>query len=338
MQENSRQKISLVVPVYNEKEAIKPFIIAVERAIASLDADFDVIFVDDGSLDSTCEEILGVASVHAVPIQLIALSRNFGKEAALTAGIDAASADAVIAIDVDLQDPPELIPLFVAEWRKGYRVVFGRRISRSEDSWLKRITSWSFYLAFNLVSRSNIPVNAGDFRLIDRMVINALANYEERTRFMKGLFSAVGFKTTHVDYKRPAREVGKTKWNYWRLWNFALDGILSFSTVPLRMWTYLGLLIAGLSFLYAVFIVVKTIVFGLEVPGYASMVTIVLFMGGIQLVSLGIMGEYIARIFIETKRRPIYTIDYSRSLILKRNGVASELPPTAQPSSSVAPD
>jgi glycosyltransferase involved in cell wall biosynthesis len=310
---NIRQKISLIVPVYNEKDTIEPFISAVELAIPSLDADLDILFVDDGSRDSTCEEIIEIAKSHAVPIQLIALSRNFGKEAALTAGIDAATGDAVIPIDVDLQDPPELIPLLVHEWRKGYKVVFGMRKDRAEDSWVKRTTSQAFYLAFNFVSQSGIPVNAGDFRLIDRSVIDALVNYRERTRFMKGLFSTVGFKTTHVEYKRPARRMGKSKWNYWKLWNFALDGIFSFSTAPLRIWTYVGALIAFLSFLYALVIVAKTLILGLDVPGYASLITVVLFMGGVQLISLGIIGEYIARIFLETKQRPIYTIDYSRS-------------------------
>jgi glycosyltransferase involved in cell wall biosynthesis len=310
-----RQTISLVVPVYNEAGAIEPFIKAVELVIASLDADFDIVFVDDGSRDSTCEEILEAARSRAVPIRLLALSRNFGKEAALTAGLDAATGDAVIPIDVDLQDPPELIPLFIEEWRRGYKVVYGRRTDRTDDSWVKRMTSHAFYLAFNFIAQSDIPANAGDFRLIDRSVVNALANYRERTRFMKGLFSTVGFKTTHVSYKRPARQFGKTKWNYWKLWNFALDGIFSFSTVPIRIWTYIGAIIASLSFLYALIIVGKTLVFGLGVPGYASLITVVLFMGGIQLISLGIIGEYIARIFLETKQRPIYTIDYSRSLI-----------------------
>jgi polyisoprenyl-phosphate glycosyltransferase len=314
-QENLQQKISLVVPVYNEKGSILPFVTTVELMIASIEADFQIIFVDDGSRDSTCEEILEIARTHVVPIRLIALSRNFGKEAALTAGMDAATGDAVIPIDVDLQDPPELIPHFIDEWRKGYKVVYGRRANRSNDSWVKRATSRVFYLGFNFLSQMEIPDGAGDFRLIDRSVINALANYRERARFMKGLFSAVGFKTTHVEYTRPARQVGKSKWNYWRLWNFALDGIFSFSTVPIRIWTYVGAVMASLSLLYAFVIVAKTLIFGLDVPGYASLITIVLFMGGVQLISLGIIGEYIARIFLETKQRPIYTIDYSRSSI-----------------------
>jgi glycosyltransferase involved in cell wall biosynthesis len=310
-----RRKISLIVPVYNEKGAIRPFITAVELAIASLEAEFDILFIDDGSSDTTCEEILGVAKSCALRISLIALSKNFGKEAALTAGMDAAIGDAVIPIDVDLQDPPELIPAFVEEWRKGYKVIYGRRTNRSQESWVKRATSSAFYRTFNFVAQSDIPINAGDFRLIDRSVIDALATYRERTRFMKGLFSTVGFKTTYVEYKRPIRQVGITKWNYWKLWNFALDGIFSFSTLPIRIWTYIGAVIATLSIFYAVIIVGKTLIFGLDVPGYASLITVVLFIGGIELISLGIIGEYIARIFLETKQRPIYTTDYSKSSI-----------------------
>ena len=180
---------------------------------------------------------------------------------------------------------------------------------------MKRWTAKVFYTAFNFISQSEIPSNAGDFRLIDRSVIDALSGYRERTRFMKGLFSAVGFRAAHVDYRRAARKIGKTKWNYWKLWNFALDGIFSFSTVPLRIWTYVGALIAAGSFLYAIFTVAKTIILGLDVPGYASLITVILFMSGVQLLSLGIIGEYVARVFLETKQRPIYTIDHSRSLI-----------------------
>ena len=311
----SRPKISLIVPVYNEQGAIKPFVATVELVIASLEISFDILFVDDGSWDSTCEEIIEIARSGTVPIRLIALSRNFGKEAALTAGLDAATGDAVIPIDVDLQDPPEIIPLFIDYWRMGYKVVYGRRMNRIQDSCVKRLTSKAFYTAFNFISQSEIPSDAGDFRLIDRSVIDALSSYRERTQFMKGLFSAVGFRTAHVDYKRAARRIGKTKWNYWKLWNFALDGIFSFSTVPIRIWTYVGAFIAVISFLYALFIVAKTVILGLDVPGYASLITVILFMGGVQLISLGIIGEYIARIFLETKQRPIYTVDHSRSHI-----------------------
>ena len=284
----------------------------------TLDAELEIIFVDDGSRDTTCDEIVAAAKSHSILIQLLALSRNFGKEAAITAGIDAAAGDAVIPIDVDLQHPPEIIPLFIEEWCRGAKVVYGKRLDRDAETWLKRVTSRVFYRIFNALSQSDIPPDAGDFRLMDRSVVAALANYRERTRFMKGLFSAVGFKTVHVAYEVPARRVGATKWNYWRLWNFALDGIFSFSTVPIRVWTYVGALIAGLSFLYALWIVATTLILGLDVPGYASLITAILFMGGIQLISLGILGEYIARIFLETKQRPIYTIDHSRSLTSAR--------------------
>jgi len=336
-----QSKVSLIVPVYNEAGAIEPFVSAVEAIAPTLDADLDIIFIDDGSRDTTCDEIIATAKTHAIPIQLLALSRNFGKEAAITAGIDAAAGDAIIPIDVDLQHPPEIIPQFIEEWRRGAKVVYGKRLDRDAETWLKRMTSRVFYRVFNALSQSDIPPDASDFRLLDRSVVAALANYRERTRFMKGLFSAVGFKTAPVAYEVPARRVGATKWNYWRLWNFALDGIFSFSTVPIRVWTYVGALIAGLSLLYALWIVATTLIFGLDVPGYASLITAILFMGGIQLISLGIIGEYIARIFLETKQRPIYTIDPSRSVI-KQTGVGEPLdgvsstPPTARGTASPA--
>ena len=310
-----QRKVSLIVPVYNEAGAIEPFLGAVEAVTKTLDAELDIIFVDDGSRDATCEEIIAATKSHSTPIQLLALSRNFGKEAAITAGIDAAAGDAVIPIDVDLQHPPEIIPRFIEEWRRGAKVVYGKRLDRDAETWPKRMTSRVFYRVFNALSQSDIPPDAGDFRLMDHSVVAALANYRERTRFMKGLFSAVGFKTAPVAYEVPARRAGSTKWNYWQLWNFALDGIFSFSTVPIRVWTYVGALIAGLSLIYALWIVATTLIFGLDVPGYASLITAILFMGGIQLISLGIIGEYIARIFLETKQRPIYTIDPSRSVM-----------------------
>jgi polyisoprenyl-phosphate glycosyltransferase len=317
-EDNVPSKVSLIVPVYNEAGAIEPFVIAVEAVATTLDAELDILFVDDGSRDATCDQIAAAAETHAIPIQLLALSRNFGKEAALTAGLDVASGDAVIPMDVDLQHPPEIIPLFIEEWRRGSKVVYGRRIERGGESRLRRTMSRIFYRVFNALAQSDIPPDAGDFRLMDRSVVAALSNYRERTRFMKGLFSAVGFKTAHVGYETPARQVGATKWNYWKLWNFALDGIFSFSTVPIRIWTYVGALIASLSLLYALWIVATTLVLGHDVPGFASLITAILFMGGIQLISLGIIGEYIARIFLETKQRPIYTIDHSRSVMERR--------------------
>jgi glycosyltransferase involved in cell wall biosynthesis len=299
--------VSLIVPVYNEVGAIEPFIKAVEAATGAVDAELDILFVDDGSRDATCDEIAAAAATHAIPIQLLALSRNFGKEAALTAGLDAAAGDAVIPIDVDLQHPPEIIPLFIEEWRRGSKVVYGRRIERGGESWLRRTMSRIFYRVFNALAQSDIPPDAGDFRLMDRSVVAALSDYRERTRFMKGLFSAVGFKTAHVAFETPARQMGATKWSYWRLWNF-----------PIRIWTYVGALIASGSLLYALWIVATTLILGLDVPGYASLITAILFMGGVQLISLGIIGEYIARIFLETKQRPIYTIDHSRSVMERR--------------------
>ncbi len=328
-------RVSLIVPVYNEVGAIEPFINAVEAATSAVDAELEILFVDDGSSDATCDEIAAAAERHAIPIQLLALSRNFGKEAALTAGLDAAAGDAVIPIDVDLQHPPEIIPLFIEEWRRGSKVVYGRRIERGGESWLRRTMSRIFYRVFNALAQSDIPPDAGDFRLMDRSVVAALSNYRERTRFMKGLFSAVGFKTAHVAYETPARQVGATKWSYWKLWNFALDGIFSFSTVPIRIWTYVGALIASVSLLYALWIVATTLILGLDVPGYASLITAILFMGGVQLISLGIIGEYIARIFLETKQRPIYTVDHSRS-VMERRPPSTRQSPAARAGSNEA--
>jgi len=312
-EKETKSTVSIVVPVYNETGSIEPFLDALLSVVEPIDLKFEVIFVDDGSTDQTCDDILSASKSSRLPIRLIALARNFGKEAALTAGIDAAAGDAIIPMDVDLQDPPEVIPRFVEKWRQGYKVVYGRRIDRANDTWCKRSTASAFYKLFNSMSHAGIPPNSGDFRLIDRAVADALADYPERTRFMKGLLSTVGFKTASVEYKRPPRAMGQSKWNYWKLWNFALDGIFSFSTMPLRIWTYVGACIAGFSFLYAVYIIMETLISGTNAPGYASLITVVLFIGGIQLISLGIIGEYIGRIFIETKKRPIYTIDRSRS-------------------------
>ena len=321
-----QRKVSLIVPVYNEVGAIEPFINAVEAATSTVDAELDILFVDDGSPDSTCDEIAAAAETHAIPIQLLALSRNFGKEAALTAGLRMLPLATRSSQWIGSQHPPEIIPLFIEEWRRGSKVVYGRRLEPGGESWLRRTMSRIFYRVFNALAQSDIPPDAGDFRLMDRSVVTALSNYRERTRFMKGLFLAVQFKTAHVVYDTPARQVGATKWNYWKLWNFALDGIFSFSTVPIRIWTYVGALIAGVSLLYALWIVATTLILGLDVPGYASLITAVLFMGGVELISLGIIGEYIARIFLETKQRPIYTIDHSRSVMGRRPPSTRESP------------
>ena len=245
-------------------------------------------------------QIMQLADQHQ-EISLVALSRNFGKEAALTAGLDHARGDAIIVMDVDLQDPPELISDFIAKWREGYDVVYGTREDRQTDTFAKRFTADGFYRLFNKISAIKIPENTGDYRLMDRRVVETVKQLPERSRFMKGLFAWVGYSSTGVSYVRPVRAAGTTKFNFWRLWNFAIDGIASFSTVPLRMWSYVGAIIATLSFIYALIIVTKTIITGTDVPGYASLITFVLFFGSVQMISIGVLGEYISRLFVEVK-------------------------------------
>ncbi len=299
--------LSIVVPVHNEEGSIRSFLDSVRPVLDGLDLRWNILFVDDGSRDATAARI-AAERLSDPRIHLLSLSRNFGKEAALTAGIDHAAGDAVIVMDVDLQDPPDLIPLMVSRWREGFEVVCAVRRARGSDTALKRATAGQFYALYNRISAVKIPHNAGDFRLLDRRAVEALKAIPERVRFMKGLFAWVGFKTAYVEYDRPCRQAGETKFSYWRLWNFAIDGITSFSTVPLRIWTYFGLTIALLSFLYGCFLVARTLLHGTDVPGYASLIVAVLFLGGIQLIGLGIIGEYLGRVFTEVKRRPVYLI------------------------------
>jgi polyisoprenyl-phosphate glycosyltransferase len=299
--------ISIIVPVYNEQDSIAPFLEKILEILPKTGEEFELLFVNDGSSDNTFA-VIKQAAIKENNIRIIDLSRNFGKEAALTAGLDLASGDVVIPIDVDLQDPPELILDFIAKWREGYDVVNGVRVDRSTDTALKRNSSKGFYRLFNRLSQTALPENVGDFRLMDRQVIEAIKRMPERNRFMKGIFAWVGFKTCEIPYVRPQRVAGTTSWNYWKLWNFALDGMFGYSTAPLRVWTYAGFLLALLSILYGMFIVVKTMVFGIDVPGYASLISVILFLSGIQIISLGVIGEYIGRIFLEVKKRPVYLI------------------------------
>lgn len=301
-------RLSVVVPAYNEQRAVPVFLEAMLPVLDGLPVEAELIFVNDGSSDGTLACLLALAQEES-RIRVVDLSRNFGKEAALTAGLDHARGDAVIVMDVDLQDPPELLPQMVDKWMAGYDVVLCKRARRENDTPMKRVSAGVFYRSYNRLSTVSIPHNVGDFRLMDRRVVDALAALPERIRFMKGLFAWVGYPSVEIEYERPARDVGESKFNYWKLWNFAIDGFTSFSTMPLRVWSYLGLLIAGLSFLYAAAIVVKTVFFGVEVPGYASTLTTVLFLGGIQLVGLGVIGEYLGRIYVEVKQRPIYLVN-----------------------------
>jgi polyisoprenyl-phosphate glycosyltransferase len=300
--------ISIVAPFLNEGDVVDYFYHTLIPVLESIrDIRFEVICVNDGSSDNTLEKLLFIMK-RDPRIRVLDLSRNFGKEAALTAGIDEACGDAVIPIDADLQDPPSLIPLLIERWRDGYEVVLAKRIDRSLDSFIKRKTAELFYRFHNSISDTAVPENVGDFRLMDRVAVEALRNLPERRRFMKGLFAWVGFKTTAIDYVREPRAAGQTKFSGWKLWNLALEGITSFSTVPLRFWTYFGSAVALTAFAYGLFIILRTFLRGVDVPGYASLLTVVLFLGGIQLIGIGVLGEYLGRIYIETKRRPIYVV------------------------------
>jgi glycosyltransferase involved in cell wall biosynthesis len=300
--------VSLVVPVYNEETSIGPFLQTLEPLLAELGCKSEIIFVNDGSRDRTLDVLRAAKEINS-SIMILSLSRNFGKEAALTAGLDHAKGDAVIPIDVDLQDPPELIGAFITRWRAGADIVYGARSSRASDSFLKRVSATCFYKVFNSLSPVKVPLNAGDYRLMDRRVVDEIKTLRERNRFMKGLMVWPGFRLESVEFERQERASGRTSWNYWKLWNFALDGITSFSTAPLRLWLYVGGVISLLSFLYAAFIIIHVIFAGADVPGYASLIVAVMFFGGIQLFTLGLMGEYIGRILNETKARPIYIIE-----------------------------
>ena len=300
--------ISIIAPCYNEEETIEPFLRRIEEILTQINEPYEIVFINDGSRDNTLNVLLN-AKQNFKNIRIINFSRNFGKEAALTAGLDKARGEAAIPIDVDLQDPPELIKDLVARWREGYDVVLAKRADRTSDSFAKRVSADLFYQLNGKISNVDIPNNVGDFRLMSKRVVEALKQLPENQRFMKGLFAWVGFKTVAIEYVREKREAGQSSFNGWKLWNFALDGITSFSTLPLRIWLYIGALVSFLSFLYGSFIILKTLIFGVDLPGYASLAVIMLFLGGIQLIGIGILGEYIGRIYSESKRRPSYIIE-----------------------------
>ena len=305
--------LSIIVPVKDEEEAIAPFVArvgAVLEALRTPEGDpvsWEMLFIDDGSQDATLAGIL--AANHRDPrVRGISFSRNFGKEAALSAGLDHARGATVVPIDVDLQDPPEVIGAMLDRWREGYEVVYGVRRNRTTDSLPKRLTADLYYRAHNWLSDDKIPEHAGDFRLLDRRVVEVIRAMPERNRFMKGLFAWSGFRQTAVEYDRAERAVGRTKFNYVKLWKLAVDGLTSASTVPLRVWSYVGAAIAVVALCYAGYLIARTILYGTDVAGYASMMVAVLFLGGVQLISLGIMGEYVGRILVEAKQRPIYVV------------------------------
>lgn len=303
-----RPLVSIVTPFYNEGEGVKHFYQIMAQTMEKLpNFDFEIICVDDGSRDNTLEQLIAISKSDS-RVTVLEFSRNFGKEPAMTAGIDATSGDCVIPIDADLQDPPALISEMLNKWQEGAEVVLAKRVDRSSDSYAKRTTALMFYRLHNALSSLKIPENVGDYRLMDRVVVDALKQLPERQRFMKGLFAWVGFKTETVEYVRDPRLVGETKFSGWKLWNFAIEGITSFSLVPLKVWTYIGGIGALFAFLYASFIVIRTLIFGIDLPGYASLLVVTLFFASLQLISLGVIGEYIGRIYFESKQRPLYLI------------------------------
>ena len=301
--------VALVVPVFNEHETVETFVSTVKEKLASVKDHIEIVFVDDGSKDNTCQ-IIEKLQEKDDSISLIKLSRNFGKEAAMSAALDLVDADAIVPMDVDLQDPPEVVLEFIKIWKEEeIDNAYGVRVDRSQDSEAKRVTSGGFYYVFNKLSnRVKIPSNVGDFRLIDKKIVETLRQLPERNRFMKGLYAWPGFSAKGVGYERPQRVAGQTKWNYWKLWNFALDGIVSFSSLPLRVWSYIGGFIGILALAYMFWVIFEVIMGGVSVPGYASTLCVVLFLGSIQLISVGVLGEYLGRLSEEIKGRPVYVV------------------------------
>lgn len=313
--------LSIIVPVFCEEAAIEPFLERMRDTLATLDLEWEILFINDGSRDNTLK-VIRDAHTRDSRVKAIDLSRNFGKEVALCAGLDHAAGRATVPIDVDLQDPPELIPRMVELWREGYDVVQARRVDRRSDGLAKRTSASLFYSLINWLSPIPIPANVGDFRLLDRKVVDALRQYRERERFMKGIFASVGFRRSTVDYVRPQRKHGSTKFSIISLAQLSIQGITSFSALPLKIWTYIGVIVALSGLSYAAFITLHTMITGVDVPGYASIVVFVLLLNGLTLIGLGVQGEYVARIFSEVKARPLYIV---------REQIGEQLTPEASP-------
>jgi polyisoprenyl-phosphate glycosyltransferase len=305
---DQRQLISIVVPAFNEEAVLPNFHQKISGVLSEQPFNFEIVYINDGSSDNTLSIIKELRQADK-QVTLIDLSRNFGKEIALTAGLQKAAGDAVVVIDADLQDPPELIPELIREWQNGYDVVYAQRSHRKGESLLKRTTAHFFYRFIQRISKIAIPEDTGDFRILSRRAVNALNTFNEQHRFMKGLFAWIGYRQKAVQYQRDPRHSGETKWNYWKLWNFALDGITSFTIAPLKISTYLGLLTAVGAFGYGIYMIIETLIHGNPVPGYPSLIVIILILGGVQLVAIGILGEYLGRIFNETKGRPLYFVN-----------------------------
>jgi glycosyltransferase involved in cell wall biosynthesis len=315
-----RRTLTVIVPVFNEAENLATLYRRLAASLASTDLHWDLLFVDDGSSDGSLDIVHQLAAEQP-EVGWLALSRNFGKELAMTAGLDHASADAVVIIDADLQDPPELIPELVARWREGYDVVYARRTARAGESLIKRGTAAGFYRVINWLSRTRVPPDTGDFRLLSRRAVEALSRLRERHRFMKGLFAWVGYRQIAVPYQREPRLEGRSKFSYRTLWNFAMEGITSFSNLPLKAASYLGLTASLSAMMYGLYIIFKTLIYGDPVPGYPSLMVVILFLGGIQLLALGVIGEYLGRVFEESKQRPLYLVAESQPAA-KRSGEA----------------
>lgn len=322
------RSFSLVVPVFNEEAVLPDFY---RRAVTVLDSivdEWELVFVNDGSSDGSLPILLELHARDA-RVAVIDLARNFGKEAAMTAGFELAAGDVVGVIDADLQDPPELIPALLARLAEGFDVAYAKRSIRHGETWLKRSTANAFYRVIQRISRVRIPTDTGDFRIMNRRAVAALLCLPERHRFMKGLFAWIGFRQAEVLYERDPRRTGQSKFSYWRLWNFALEGITSFSSAPLTILTYVGLAIALLAFAFAAVIVFRTLMYGNPVAGYPSLITVVLFVGGVQLVAIGLLGEYIARMYDEVKARPLYLKNFVASSTLQRARTGADERPGA---------
>ena len=305
--ELSPVELSIVVPMLNESAVLERFFSRLVPVLEGVTEHYEILCIDDGSTDDTFQRLEAYRAANP-RIRLIGLSRNFGKENALSAGLDFAAGQAVIPMDADLQDPPEVVPEMVAKWREGYDVVLAKRASREGESWAKRGTAHAFYRLIGNLSQVEIPENVGDFRLMDRRVVEALATLPERSRFMKGVFAWLGFRQVVIEYAREPRAAGTAKQNWPRLFALAIDGIVSFTAAPLKVWSYIGFAVAAIAGCYGLFIILLTIFFGAEVPGYASLLVVTLFMNGLVLIGLGVLGEYMARVFTEVKRRPVYII------------------------------
>lgn len=304
--DNKKVFISCVVPVFNEEDVVEAFLKHLKQVLSEYADRFEIIVVDDGSSDNTILKILNFPKDYRV--KLLGLSRNFGKEVALTAGIEHCQGDVVILLDADFQHPISMLPTFLKHWAEGYDMVYGERLDRESESYLKRNFAHLFYWVMQKIAKVDIPNNAGDFRLMDRKILEALKQFPERTRFMKGLYAWVGFKKIGVPFEIKDRAAGSSSWRFAKLVELAVTGITSFSDVPLRVWGFIGFVISLLSLVYAIYIVTVTLIFGADLPGFPTLIVAIMFLGGIQLLSIGILGEYIARIFTEVKQRPKYLV------------------------------